>query len=134
MGLDRMRNEDLAEKQTGKQEKKAALYIILIITFSGCDHYVGIRLVLLTELARKPEELREWLIWLERVIIFIGLQVLQVVVAAIPGEFTQLVGVTIRNVWHHLLIDRHRAGVRDSVLWPACWVIRWSGFCFGKTA
>ncbi|NMA34724.1 MAG: TVP38/TMEM64 family protein [Clostridiaceae bacterium] len=91
-----MRNEDLAEKSKPvNRKKKAALYIILIITFLAVITYVGIRFGSgLTELARKPEELREWLNsfgW-KGVIIFIGLQVLQVVVAAIPGEFTQLAG------------------------------------------
>lgn len=91
-----MKNEDLADKiKPENRKKKAALYITLIIAFLALITYVGIKLgPRITELARKPEELREWLNsfgW-KGVIIFIGLQVLQVVVAAIPGEFTQLAG------------------------------------------
>lgn len=80
---------------TGENKRKAAVYIVLTAVFIAAVTYAGIRLgPRLTELARKPDELREWLNsfgW-KGVIIFIGIQVLQVVIAAIPGEFTQLAG------------------------------------------
>ena len=74
---------------------KMAFYIISTAAFLAAVTYIGIKFgPKITQLARNPEELREWLNsfgW-KGIIIFIGLQVLQVVVAAIPGEFTQLAG------------------------------------------
>jgi len=74
---------------------KVAFYIFLIAAFVSVTTYAGIKLgPRVTELARKPEEFREWLNsfgW-KGVLIFIGVQVLQVVIAAIPREVTQLAG------------------------------------------
>ena len=57
--------------------------------------YLGIRFgPRTTELASKPEELKDMLSsfgW-KGILVFIGFQVLQVVVAAIPGEFVQIAG------------------------------------------
>jgi len=91
-----MGNDSTAEnKKPGRTKWKAALYIGLIAAFLAALTYAGIRLgPRLTELARKPEEFREWLNsfgW-KGVIVFIGIQILQVVIAAIPGEVTQLAG------------------------------------------
>ena len=91
-----MKNEGLAGKQRPDSRKwKMAFNIIAITAFLAVVTFVGIKYGPgLTELARKPEKLREWLNsfgW-RGVLVFIGIQVLQVVIAAIPGEFTQLAG------------------------------------------
>ncbi len=78
-----------------RKKRKLVFYIILIIPFVALLIYLGIRFGPgLTELSRKPEEFRELLNsygW-TGIIIFIGIQILQVVVAAIPGEFVQIAG------------------------------------------
>ncbi|HOJ81403.1 MAG TPA: hypothetical protein PLG72_11200, partial [Clostridiales bacterium] len=82
-------------KRPESKKWKVAFYIFLIAAFASVTTYAGIKLgPRVTELARKPEEFRDWLNsfgW-KGVLVFIGVQVLQVVVAAIPGEVTQLAG------------------------------------------
>jgi uncharacterized membrane protein YdjX (TVP38/TMEM64 family) len=77
------------------KKKKLIAYVFLIAAFLSVVVYLGIRLgPRITELAQKPQELKDMLKsfgW-KGVLIFIGLQVLQVVVAAIPGEFVQIAG------------------------------------------
>ena len=91
-----MKSGSIAGKIKPHSKKwKMAFYIISTAAFLAAVTYLGIKFgPKITQLARNPEELREWLNsfgW-KGIIIFIGLQVLQVVVAAIPGEFTQLAG------------------------------------------
>ncbi len=91
-----MKSGSIAGKIKPHSKKwKMAFYIISTAAFLAVVTYIGIKFgPKITQLARNPEELREWLNsfgW-KGIIIFIGLQVLQVVVAAIPGEFTQLAG------------------------------------------
>mgnify|MGYP000873105401 CR=1 FL=1 len=91
-----MKSGSIAGKIKPHSKKwKMAFYIISTAAFLAAVTYIGIKFgPKITQLARNPEELREWLNsfgW-KGIIIFIGLQVLQVVVAAIPGEFTQLAG------------------------------------------
>ncbi len=78
-----------------RKRQKLIIYILLITAFLFGMVYAGIRLgPRITELARKPQELADMLNsfgW-RGILIFIGFQVLQVVVAAIPGEFVQIAG------------------------------------------
>ncbi len=77
------------------KKQRLILYIFLIVVFLCLLVYLGIRFgPRITELASKPEELKDMLNsfgW-KGILIFIGFQVLQVVVAAIPGEFVQIAG------------------------------------------
>lgn len=77
------------------KKKKLIIYVFIIAVFICGLVYSGVKLgPRITELARKPQELKDMLNsfgW-GGVLIFIGLQVLQVVVAAIPGEFVQIAG------------------------------------------
>lgn len=77
------------------KKRQLIIYIFLIAVFLFLLIYSGIRLgPRITELARKPQVLKTMLNsygW-KGVLIFIGFQVLQVVVAAIPGEFVQIAG------------------------------------------
>jgi len=85
-----------------QKERKLTLYILLIAAFLGVAIYLAAKYGLrLTELARKPEELKALLNsygW-RGVLVFMGIQVLQVVVAAIPGEFVQIAGGYIYGTW-----------------------------------
>lgn len=77
------------------KKKKLIVYIFMIAAFSCVLVYLGIRFgPRVTELASKPQELYYMLNsfgW-KGILIFIGFQVFQVVVAAIPGEFVQIAG------------------------------------------
>lgn len=77
------------------KKRKLIIYILLITVFFGLLVYLGIRFgPRITKLASKPEELKILLNsygW-SGILIFMGFQVLQVVVAAIPGEFVQIAG------------------------------------------
>lgn len=77
------------------KKRKLIIYTLLITAFLGVLIYVGIRFgPAFIELVSKPEELKNLLNssgW-GGVFIFMGLQVLQVIVAAIPGEFVQIAG------------------------------------------
>jgi uncharacterized membrane protein YdjX (TVP38/TMEM64 family) len=90
-------------RNLGKENKrKLALYIALIAVFLGLVAYLAVRFgPELTALARKPERLRNLLNsfgW-KGIIVFMGIQMLQVLVAAIPGEFIQLAGGYIYGTW-----------------------------------
>lgn len=78
-----------------RKKRELALYIILIAAFLGLIVYLTIRFgPQLTGLARNPEDLRALLNsfgW-KGILVFIGIQMLQVVVAAIPGELVQIAG------------------------------------------
>jgi uncharacterized membrane protein YdjX (TVP38/TMEM64 family) len=84
------------------KKQKAAIYIVFISAFLGLLVYLAVRFgPQLTDLAGKPEDLKELLNsygW-KGIIIFIGIQILQVVVAAIPGEVVQLAGGYIYGTW-----------------------------------
>ena len=81
---------------------RLAFYIIPIAVFLGIMTYMTVRFgAQLTALAREPEELRNILNsygWLG-VLVFMGIQMLQVLVAAIPGELVQLAGGYIYGTW-----------------------------------
>jgi len=94
---DRQFNRDKQLNNENKRNKKLklAFNITLIAIFTGLLTFLGIKFgPKLTELARKPDELRKLLnsYGPAGVIVFIGIQVLQVVVAAIPGEIVQIAG------------------------------------------
>jgi uncharacterized membrane protein YdjX (TVP38/TMEM64 family) len=81
---------------------KLALNIVLILLFAAAVVYVTAKYgPYITKLASKPEELKGVLNsygW-KGIIIFILLQVLQVVIVAIPGEFVQMAGGYIYGAW-----------------------------------
>lgn len=84
--------------------KKIKLWadIVLIAVFLGLMAYITIKYApAIMESVRNPEQLRSQLegYGFLGVLIFIGLQMLQVVVVAIPGEFVQLAGGYIYGVW-----------------------------------
>lgn len=84
-----------ADENQNRKKSKLAINIALIAAFIGLLIYLGIRLgPKLTELAKNPDELSEMLnsYGSTGIIVFIGIQVLQVVVAAIPGEIVQIAG------------------------------------------
>jgi uncharacterized membrane protein YdjX (TVP38/TMEM64 family) len=94
--------ESSGEKMGKANKRKLVLYIALITVFLGLIVYAAVRFgPQLTELARKPEDLRNLLNsfgW-KGILVFMGIQMLQVVVAAIPGEFVQLAGGYIYGTW-----------------------------------
>ena len=80
----------------GKENKrKLVLYIILTSLFLGVIAYAAARFgPQFISLARKPEKLRHLLNtfgW-KGILVFVGLQMLQVIVAVLPGEFIQFAG------------------------------------------
>ncbi len=84
------------------RKQKLALYFILIALFLGLLVYLALRYgPALTGMAREPEKMSELLNsfgW-KGTLVFIGMQVLQVVVAAIPGEFVQIAGGYLYGTW-----------------------------------
>lgn len=93
---------NIEERQLKSKRIKLVFYIILIVAFVGLISYLVIRFGSeITELAREPESLAGLLNsygW-KGVLVFIGMQILQVVVAAIPGEFVQIAGGYIYGTW-----------------------------------
>ena len=86
-----------------KREKlKLILNLVLIVVFLAALAFVTVKFgPYVTRLARKPQQLKETLNsfgW-RGVLVFMLLQVLQVVVAVIPGEFMQLAGGYIYGTW-----------------------------------
>lgn len=85
-----------------ENKKKLVLYIALITVFLGLIAYAAVRFgPQLTALARKPEDFRNLLNsfgW-KGILVFMGIQMLQVLVAAIPGEFIQFAGGYIYGTW-----------------------------------
>jgi uncharacterized membrane protein YdjX (TVP38/TMEM64 family) len=77
------------------KKQKLIIYVFVIAAFVSVLIYAGIRFgPQITDLASKPQELKDLLNsfgW-RGILIFIGIQVLQVVVAAIPGEIVQIAG------------------------------------------
>lgn len=91
------------KKEIDKNKKqKLAVYSILIAVFLGILIYLAVRLgPQLIALAGEPENLRMLLNsygW-KGILVFMGIQMLQVVVAAIPGELVQLAGGYIYGTW-----------------------------------
>jgi uncharacterized membrane protein YdjX (TVP38/TMEM64 family) len=93
---------DIEEKPVKSKRIRLAINIVLIAAFIGAIAYLGIRFgPEITALAREPESLGKLLNsygW-KGVLVFIGIQILQVVVAAIPGEFVQIAGGYIYGTW-----------------------------------
>ncbi|HEX2945015.1 MAG TPA: TVP38/TMEM64 family protein [Clostridia bacterium] len=89
-------------KSQGKSKGKIALYIVLIALFLGAMAFLTVRFgPQLTELAKDPGKLSDKLNsygW-KGILLFIGIQILQVVVAAIPGELVQIAGGYIYGTW-----------------------------------
>lgn len=85
----------IAEETKSNKGLKLAINIIPLALFIGLLVFLWVRFGHeLTELASKPEKLREVLNsygW-SGILVFIGIQIIQVVVAAIPGEFVQIAG------------------------------------------
>ena len=90
------------ENETKPKRAKLTLYIILIVILITALAYLGIRFgPQITLLAREPERLSKILNsygW-KGVLVFICIQILQVVVAAIPGEVVQIAGGYIYGTW-----------------------------------
>ncbi len=86
----------------GKSKSRIALYIVLIALFLGAMAYFTIKFgPQLTKLMRDPGSLSDRLGsygW-KGVLVFIGIQILQVLVAAIPGEVIQIAGGYIYGTW-----------------------------------
>jgi len=85
-----------------RKKFKLAINIILILLFAAAVVYITAKYgPYITRLASKPEHLKSVLNsygW-KGIIVFILLQVLQVVIVAIPGEFVQVAGGYIYGVW-----------------------------------
>lgn len=81
---------------------KIVIYSVLSLAFIGIIIYLTIRFgPQISTLSRKPEELRGMLNsygW-RGILVFIGIQMLQVVVAMIPGELVQIAGGYIYGAW-----------------------------------
>lgn len=93
----------IIKNQIEKSKKQElALYVLIIAVFLGILTYLAVRFgPQLTALARKPEDLRDLLNsygW-KGILVFMGIQMLQVVVAAIPGEFVQVAGGYVYGTW-----------------------------------
>lgn len=85
-----------------KKKLKLIINIVLIAGFLAVLVFAAVRYgPEITRLASKPEQFREVLNsygW-QGVLIFMLIQLLQVVIAAIPGEFVQLAGGYIYGTW-----------------------------------
>ena len=92
----------MEETKKPSGNKKLILNAVLIALFIGLLILLGIRFGPgITRLAQKPEHLRDVLSsygW-KGVLLFMLIQLLQVVVAAIPGEFVQLAGGYVYGTW-----------------------------------
>lgn len=84
------------------EKRKLVLNITLIAVFLAVLAYLAVRFgPEITRLARKPEHLRDVLNsygW-KGVLVFIAIQLLQVVVVAIPGEIVQFAGGYVYGTW-----------------------------------
>ncbi len=98
------KNEAETKKNAESRNKglKLVLYIALIAIFTGILVYLTIKLgPKITEMAREPQRLDQLLHsfgW-KGALVFIGIQILQVLVAAIPGEIVQIAGGYIYGTW-----------------------------------
>lgn len=93
---------DAAAAGAGGKIGRIALYVALIAFFLAAMAYLTIKFgPQLTDMARDPGALSEKLNsfgW-KGVLIFIGIQLMQVLVAAIPGEVVQIAGGYIYGTW-----------------------------------
>ena len=94
---------ETVKRQMDKSEKrKLVLDIVFIVAFLCVLIFLLVKFgSQLTSLAREPEKLRDLLNsygW-KGVLVFIGIQMLQVLVVAIPGEFVQIAGGYIYGTW-----------------------------------
>ena len=98
------KNHKLDAGEEGGRAKRLKLMfdIVLVAAFVALIIFLTVKFgPRLTQLAAEPEKLKEMLSsfgW-KGVLIFMALQVLQVVVAAIPGEFVQIAGGYIYGPW-----------------------------------
>lgn len=94
------KGDDKKDKSGGG--RRLVLYIAFIAIFIGILVYLSIKLgPRITQLAINPENLDQLLDsfgW-KGVLVFIGIQILQVLVAAIPGEIVQIAGGYIYGTW-----------------------------------
>jgi uncharacterized membrane protein YdjX (TVP38/TMEM64 family) len=85
-----------------RKKVKLVINIILIICFLALIVFIAIKFgPYIVKLASKPEQLKNMLVsygW-KGDLVFIFIQLLQVVVAAIPGEVVQLAGGYIYGTW-----------------------------------
>jgi len=88
--------------QAMSRKAKIVVYSALSLVFIGIIIYLTVRFgPKIRELSKKPEELMVLLNsygW-KGVLVFIGIQMLQVVVAFIPGEVVQIAGGYIYGTW-----------------------------------
>jgi uncharacterized membrane protein YdjX (TVP38/TMEM64 family) len=87
---------------TMSKKIKIVVYAVLSLVFIGIIIYLTIRFgPQIKDLTQKPEELMILLNsygW-RGILVFIGIQILQVVVALIPGELVQIAGGYIYGTW-----------------------------------
>lgn len=94
--------QDTGAVSAGKKKGSIALYVVLIALFLGAMVYLTIRFgPQLTDMVKDPGALSARLNsfgW-KGVLIFMAIQLLQVLVAAIPGEVVQIAGGYIYGTW-----------------------------------
>ena len=94
--------EENTKAMDKSKKQKLVVYSILIAAFLGILIYLAVRFgPQITALTREPEKLRTLLNsygW-KGILVFMGIQMLQVVVAAIPGELVQLAGGYLYGTW-----------------------------------
>lgn len=76
--------------------------IILLVIFLAASTYITVRYTPeFTRILSEPEQFRNWVdsYGFSGVFVFISLQILQVVFAAIPGEVVQIAGGYLYGVW-----------------------------------
>lgn len=106
--------ETVSEKQ--KKWISALALVIFLVFCAGAGWFVGVPMV---RLAREPELFREWVdafgIWSR--LVYVGMVVLQVVVALIPGEPLELAG-------------GYAFGVLEGTLWAMVGILVGSALVF----
>ncbi len=99
-----MESEGQPKNNAGSKNErlKLVLYIALIAIFIGILVYLTTKLgPKITEMTRDPQRLDRLLHsfgW-RGILVFIGIQILQILVAAIPGEIVQIAGGYIYGTW-----------------------------------
>jgi len=88
--------------QEKSKKRRLAAYISIIILFLACVVFLTFRYgPKLSGLVREPDVLSKKLNsygW-KGIIVFMGIQALQVILAAIPGEFVQIAGGYVYGTW-----------------------------------
>ena len=84
------------------EKRRVAINIIMAVIFVVVVTYISVKYgPRITKLASSPQEMRELITsygW-TGVLVFMGIQVLQVVIVIIPGEFVQMAGGYIFGAW-----------------------------------